>query len=52
MPCVQAASEVLHMQAALTQATEDSYHKLDPAEQGRELHELQDHWTQRPLGLC
>ena len=47
MPYVQAASEVHHMQAALTRATADSYHKLDPAGHGRELEELQDHRTER-----
>ena len=40
---MQAAGELQHMQAALTRATADTYHQLDPQGHGRELQALQDH---------
>ena len=44
---MQAAGELQHMQAALTRATADTYHKLDPQGQGRELQALQDHRSRK-----
>ena len=39
---MQAAGELQHMQAALTRATADTYHKLDPLGHGPVLRDLQD----------
>ena len=45
--CLQMASELQHMQAALDRATNDEYHKLDPSGHGQELKGLQDSRAQR-----
>jgi len=39
---MQAAGELQHMQAALTRATADTYHKLDPLGHGPVLRDLQN----------
>ncbi|DBA74197.1 TPA: hypothetical protein ACH3X1_010991 [Trebouxia sp. C0004] len=39
---MQAAGELQHMQAALTRATADMYHTLDPLGHGPVLRDLQD----------
>ncbi len=40
---LQAASELHHMKVALTRATMDEYHQMDPAGHDQELKALQDH---------
>ncbi|DBB15254.1 hypothetical protein WJX82_011728 [Trebouxia sp. C0006] len=44
---MQGAGELQHMQAALTRATADTYHKLDPLGHGPLLRDLQDQRTRK-----